>query len=924
MEWFVKPGGKIFAAVQQDNAAVDLGKVPTWATISFPCELLAQEKITPVVEPVGPTTTQDKPALEQDTPTTQDKVKPAEKISDIEWWSDDPLRGFCSAIVQDPSNYELKVRQSWDPVLDLFIDNYYNSYLSGEDTKSILASAMETDKTTAFLLAKKLGSDISYYIQNNQNKPKIPPLDAGVVLLVSWKKSSVLWELRRYVQKMKQLGLWSDLVATVQWVEVAKKEQKYQERQQEYEARMSAVESEFDTIYTNFVVQREYIEEMEMSLEFLNTMVVRQKFAPTAISRAMIDVRFKQLFEKGSHLEERKNYHEYMMHHIQRYQDNVNELLELIERLDQTIGKYNELWKKIKEFQRLRENKKTILDGVRRNKEDGDPFEQLIALEKLLRGGNGSTWVVVDGSIVQLMSDYILLQENTDTYRKTYAYLEVKARDLLDTWTVFLATGEIAGNKSFKTHDEVVYEYTQLVVAYDLLVWLKEKLEGDIDNLMEDKAQWEEYAHGIEDIVSDLWTKLHTLNDELETKQQHIEDLNEQLKTLNLTQVDNNMKINSLQQDIIDQHRKQEELLAEREKLAQINQELFEETGRLRNKYKDLVDENGELVAWYEDKLKLKTEEEKEQTKKLLTEYGALKKKYQALEVSQTKAQSDIDKLRRENEQLHNQLKGSTAVVDGSKKDLLILKSTIKDLEEQIKTLEWESKIKQEEYDEIVALLNDEKAELEAQYKEAWDRIATLEGKIAAQGKKIPAKTSSGRKQSEFYSDTKTRKYASKSKDYNSHMSVLWSAQFIFPLENKNTRVSSWFGRRQDPIRPWIKTKSWKKIKNMCNHRWVDYTGKSGEKIRCIYDGVVVGAWEWYNGGYGNMIVVMHTIGGQKYYSSYHHLKSKSFKVKAGDIVKAWTRIGGMWTTGKSTGVHLHIELMSDSGHCFDLEKMLP
>lgn len=213
MEWFVKPGGKIFAAVQQDNAAVDLGKVPTWATISFPCELLAQEKITPVVEPVGPTTTQDKPALEQDTPTTQDKVKPAEKISDIEWWSDDPLRGFCSAIVQDPSNYELKVRQSWDPVLDLFIDNYYNSYLSGEDTKSILASAMETDKTTAFLLAKKLGSDISYYIQNNQNKPKIPPLDAGVVLLVSWKKSSVLWELRRYVQKMKQLGLWSDLVA---------------------------------------------------------------------------------------------------------------------------------------------------------------------------------------------------------------------------------------------------------------------------------------------------------------------------------------------------------------------------------------------------------------------------------------------------------------------------------------------------------------------------------------------------------------------------------------------------------------------------------------------------------------------------------------------------------------------------------------
>lgn len=61
----------------------------------------------------------------------------------------------------------------------------------------------------------------------------------------------------------------------------------------------------------------------------------------------------------------------------------------------------------------------------------------------------------------------------------------------------------------------------------------------------------------------------------------------------------------------------------------------------------------------------------------------------------------------------------------------------------------------------------------------------------------------------------------------------------------------------------------------------------------------------WNNGGYGNRVLIQHS-GGQQ--TNYGHLK-KVF-VKAGEKVQKGDVIGIMGTTGRSTGVHLHFEII--------------
>ena len=65
-------------------------------------------------------------------------------------------------------------------------------------------------------------------------------------------------------------------------------------------------------------------------------------------------------------------------------------------------------------------------------------------------------------------------------------------------------------------------------------------------------------------------------------------------------------------------------------------------------------------------------------------------------------------------------------------------------------------------------------------------------------------------------------------------------------------------------------------------------------------------------GGYGNNVVIEHTevmADGSKIFSVYAHLHPGSITLKAGDPVKRGAKIGGVGSTGSSTGPHLHLEL---------------
>ncbi len=91
------------------------------------------------------------------------------------------------------------------------------------------------------------------------------------------------------------------------------------------------------------------------------------------------------------------------------------------------------------------------------------------------------------------------------------------------------------------------------------------------------------------------------------------------------------------------------------------------------------------------------------------------------------------------------------------------------------------------------------------------------------------------------------------------------------------------------------------------NHYGIDIAGKLGEPIWAADHGVVVYAG-WNNFGYGNIVVIDHGNGWQTLYA---HMDVVS--VYCGQSVYQGSTIGTIGTTGKSSGPHLHFEMMHDT-----------
>jgi murein DD-endopeptidase MepM/ murein hydrolase activator NlpD len=93
-------------------------------------------------------------------------------------------------------------------------------------------------------------------------------------------------------------------------------------------------------------------------------------------------------------------------------------------------------------------------------------------------------------------------------------------------------------------------------------------------------------------------------------------------------------------------------------------------------------------------------------------------------------------------------------------------------------------------------------------------------------------------------------------------------------------------------------------VDSIVYHYGIDIEAKHGTEIISTAGGVVIEAQ--YDGGYGNTVIIDH---GDGYKSKYAHLKD--FIVKNGDTVTKGQTIGHLGSTGKSTGPHLHFEVIS-------------
>ena len=104
--------------------------------------------------------------------------------------------------------------------------------------------------------------------------------------------------------------------------------------------------------------------------------------------------------------------------------------------------------------------------------------------------------------------------------------------------------------------------------------------------------------------------------------------------------------------------------------------------------------------------------------------------------------------------------------------------------------------------------------------------------------------------------------------------------------------ISSFFGMRTNPFSGKSEM-----------HKGMDFAGKMGSKVYAVAGGVVT--WSGPRYGYGNLVEISH---GNGYVTRYGHNASNI--VIVGEAVKKGQIVSLMGSTGRSTGPHVHFEVL--------------
>jgi len=114
------------------------------------------------------------------------------------------------------------------------------------------------------------------------------------------------------------------------------------------------------------------------------------------------------------------------------------------------------------------------------------------------------------------------------------------------------------------------------------------------------------------------------------------------------------------------------------------------------------------------------------------------------------------------------------------------------------------------------------------------------------------------------------------------------------PVEGRMPEISSGFGIRHDPF-----------TGRLARHMGLDIPAAYGTAILASGGGRVISAG--FRGPYGNAIVIDHGHGLQTLYGHCSKLY-----VRAGELVMPQQKIAAVGSTGRSTGPHLHFEVIRD------------
>ena len=121
-------------------------------------------------------------------------------------------------------------------------------------------------------------------------------------------------------------------------------------------------------------------------------------------------------------------------------------------------------------------------------------------------------------------------------------------------------------------------------------------------------------------------------------------------------------------------------------------------------------------------------------------------------------------------------------------------------------------------------------------------------------------------------------------------------------------RLSSRYGKRKHPILGFTKM-----------HRGVDFAAPKGTPIMAAGDGVIEAVGR--KGNYGKYIRIRHN---STYKTAYAHLSKYKRGLKKGKRIKQGSIIGYVGSTGRSTGPHLHYEVIKNGKKTNPLSVRLP
>jgi murein DD-endopeptidase MepM/ murein hydrolase activator NlpD len=121
-------------------------------------------------------------------------------------------------------------------------------------------------------------------------------------------------------------------------------------------------------------------------------------------------------------------------------------------------------------------------------------------------------------------------------------------------------------------------------------------------------------------------------------------------------------------------------------------------------------------------------------------------------------------------------------------------------------------------------------------------------------------------------------------------------------------RLSSGFGKRRHPVLGYTKM-----------HRGVDFAAPRGTPIYAAGNGTIDYAGR--RGSYGNYIRIRHNA---NYMTAYAHMKGLARGMRKGRRVSQGEIIGYVGTTGRSTGPHLHYEILRGGTQVNPLRVRMP